>query len=164
MPGMPIVKKKSPPVDVILSSPVGDLGFSLSEGELRSIQFLPSTPARNPGLKKQLHSLFADLQAYFVNPRHRFKLALKPQGTDFQKAVWKALQAIPCGKTLTYQDLAVKLKTSPRAIGNACRRNPLPIFIPCHRVVSKSGLGGFCGKKEGKFMQVKKALLAWEQK
>ena len=107
--------------------------------------------------------VLAELKAYFANPRHRFKLALQPQGTPFQQAVWKALQAIPSGKTLTYQDLALKLKTSARAVGNACRKNPLPIFIPCHRVVAKSGLGGFCGEKDGRFMRVKKTLLEWEK-
>ncbi len=154
---------KANSVDVILPSPVGNLGFKLTEGKLTAIQFLPQTKALNPALKKELKPILAELKTYFANPHHRFKLALQPQGTIFQKAVWKALQAIPSGTTLTYQDLAIKLKTSARAVGNACRKNPLPIFIPCHRVVAKNGLGGFCGVKAGKLLRVKMALLELEK-
>lgn len=160
---MSLSRNKADQVDVILPSPVGPLGFKLSEGKLTSLQFLPRAKALNPSLEKELKPILAELKAYFVNPRHRFKLTLQPQGTPFQQAVWKALRAIPSGKTMTYQELALKLKTSARAVGNACRRNPFPIFIPCHRVVAKSSLGGFCGERDGKFMRVKKALLEWEK-
>ena len=159
---MSLSKHKSQSFDVVIPSPVGKLGLRLTERKLSSIHFLADSKAKNPSLEKELKPILAELQAYFANPRHRFKLSLQPQGTEFQKAVWKALQNIPSGETRTYQELAQKLKTSPRAVGNACRRNPLPIFIPCHRVVAKNGLGGFCGKNEGKFMQVKIALLEFE--
>jgi len=155
-------KNKLQEVDVIIPSPVGNLGFCLIEEKLATIQFLPSSKARNPALKKRLEPILAELSAYFRDPRHRFNLALQPSGTRFQKTVWKMMQEIPSGKTVTYLDLAQRLNTSPRAIGQACRQNPLPILIPCHRVVSKMGLGGFSGEKEGKFMKIKQDLLQHE--
>ncbi len=154
---------KQKPSDVILPFPIGNLGFSLKDGKLYSIHYLPLGKAHNPQLKKELDPIITELNAYFADPRYRFTLKLQPQGTPFQKSVWKALQAIPCGETRTYQEIAQKLKTSPRAVGNACRTNPFPIFIPCHRVVAKKGLGGFCGTSNGKWLQVKKALLALEK-
>ena len=87
----------------------------------------------------------------------------KLKGTDFQKRVWAELLKIPPGKTVTYSDLAKKLHSHPRAIGQACKANPLPITIPCHRVVGKNNLGGYFGKTRGKLLERKKALLALEQ-
>lgn len=84
------------------------------------------------------------------------------EATDFQKRVLTTLQNIPYGETRTYGELASALQTSPRAIGNACRRNPLPLLIPCHRVVSQSGLGGFSGQTNGTMIEVKQYLLTRE--
>lgn len=84
-------------------------------------------------------------------------------GTVFQKRVWRALLQIPCGTTLTYSDLAKKLKSHPRAIGQACRTNPLPLIIPCHRVVAKNSLGGYSGATSGKKLAFKRQLLEREK-
>ncbi len=91
-----------------------------------------------------------------------FQLPLQPSGTDFQRRVWQALQQIPAGRVKTYGQLAAELGSSPRAVGNACRRNPIPLFIPCHRVVSANGLGGFAGDVEGEKIRLKSQLLAHE--
>lgn len=85
------------------------------------------------------------------------------KGTEFQKRVWRALCAIPPGTTKTYGELAKQLNTSPRAIGNACRKNPLPIIIPCHRVVAKNSLGGYAGARIGNLLEIKKWLLRYEK-
>ncbi|TAM44799.1 MAG: MGMT family protein, partial [Gammaproteobacteria bacterium] len=77
--------------------------------------------------------------------------------------VWNALQRIPAGKVLSYGDLARKLKTGPRAVGNACRANPIPVVVPCHRVVASNGKGGFMGKTGGKALVIKDWLLAHER-
>lgn len=82
--------------------------------------------------------------------------------TDFQKRVYTALCHIPFGKTQTYLDIAKELKSAPRAIGQACKRNPLPFIIPCHRVLAKHHLGGYAGACDGFFMNVKTALLKHE--
>lgn len=78
-------------------------------------------------------------------------LRLRPEGTAFQRRVWEALRAIPCGKTTTYAALAAQLDTSPRAVGAAVGRNPISILIPCHRVLGAGGaLTGYAGGLEAK--------------
>jgi len=84
------------------------------------------------------------------------------QGTDFQRRVWRALSKIPYAEVKTYGQLAKELQTSARAIGNACRQNPLPIIIPCHRIVASHGIGGFAGKTTGSHIDAKRWLLAHE--
>jgi methylated-DNA-[protein]-cysteine S-methyltransferase len=87
----------------------------------------------------------AEIEAFFAGDREGFDLPLAPQGTAFQRRVWRELAAIPKGRVLTYGELAVRLASSPRAIGGACGANPIPIIIPCHRVLARGGLGGYSG-------------------
>ena len=87
---------------------------------------------------------------------------LAPQGTEFQRRVWDALLEIPPGQTRTYGELARDLRSSPRAVGGACRRNPIPLLIPCHRVVAANGVGGFAGQTSGRWMDIKRWLLSHE--
>lgn len=101
-----------------------------------------------------------ELSAYYLNPNHRFQLPLKPQGSSHQQKVLNALLVIPVGRTLTYGELSSKIQSSPRAVGQACRRNPLALFIPCHRVVGKNDLGGYMGDPNA--VSYKKSLLAHE--
>jgi len=89
-----------------------------------------------------------------------FDLPLKPRGTEFQESVWRVITKIPFGKTRSYGSLAQELGTAARAVGAAAGKNPLPIFIPCHRVVGKQGaLGGFSG---GDGVATKRQLLRLE--
>lgn len=100
------------------------------------------------------------LLAYFAGERRDFDLPLDPAGTDFQRAVWEALRAIPYGGTRTYGEIAAAVgrPKAVRAVGQANHVNPLPIFIPCHRVVGKGGaLTGYAGG-----LYLKRALLALE--
>ena len=100
------------------------------------------------------------LLAYFAGERRGFDLPLDPAGTDFQRAVWEALRAIPYGGTRTYGEIAAAVgrPKAVRAVGQANHVNPLPIFIPCHRVVGKGGaLTGYAGG-----LDLKRALLALE--
>ena len=83
-------------------------------------------------------------------------------GTTFQQRVWRALCEIPVGETRTYGELAKLLNSAPRAVGQACRRNPLPILVPCHRVVSAQGIGGYDGAEAGVELQRKRWLLRHE--
>jgi len=87
---------------------------------------------------------------------------LAPGGTLFQQRVWMALRQIPPGERFTYGELAKRLGTSPRAVGGACRANPIPLLIPCHRVVAAHGLGGFAGETEGHWLRIKRWLLEHE--
>jgi methylated-DNA-[protein]-cysteine S-methyltransferase len=87
-----------------------------------------------------------ELSAYFTDPRHELNLPTAVKGTVFQHKVWRAIHAIPSGETRSYGELARDLSTSPRAIGGACRANPIPLLIPCHRVIAADGgTGGFLG-------------------
>ena len=106
------------------------------------------TPSKN-NEKAQLTTIIAqELANYFHNPHHRFQLPLKPHGTIYQQRVWNALLVIPVGRTLTYGELAKTLQSSPRAIGQACKTNPLALFIPCHRIVGKNDQGGYMGRTD----------------
>lgn len=101
-----------------------------------------------------------NLEAYKLNPQHRFDLPLQLKGTTYQERVWCALKAIPAGRTTTYGTLATQLHTSPRAIGQACKKNPIALFIPCHRVVAQKSLGGFMGSQQA--LHYKRDLLHHE--
>ncbi|MFD2110335.1 methylated-DNA--[protein]-cysteine S-methyltransferase [Thiorhodococcus fuscus] len=102
------------------------------------------------------------LEAYFTCSETRFDFPLALAGTPYQRRVWSALQAIPVGETRTYGDLAHELGSAARAVGQACRSNPCPIVVPCHRVVAKQGLGGFAGDTSGRRLEVKRWLLRHE--
>ncbi len=102
------------------------------------------------------------LKQYFAGERRTFDIPLKPIGTNFQLSVWNELKKIPYGETISYQQLAERVgdKKKSRAVGNANGKNPIPIIIPCHRVIRKSGdLGGFGGG-----IKIKRKLLELEQK
>lgn len=102
------------------------------------------------------------LHHYFESPGWRFDLPLAPRGSPFELGVWAALGDIAPGETRTYGELAAMLASSARAVGGACRRNPLPIVVPCHRVVAARGIGGFMGARTGSALAIKQWLLAHE--
>jgi methylated-DNA-[protein]-cysteine S-methyltransferase len=118
-------------------------------------QLKPATTSSGKQIARQLGN-------YFNNPQSRFSLPFELLGTDFQMRVWNALTQIPPGKTLTYGELAARLGSGARAVGNACRNNPVSIIVPCHRVVSISGIGGYSGKTDGREINRKKWLLSHE--
>ncbi|HEV2550412.1 MAG TPA: methylated-DNA--[protein]-cysteine S-methyltransferase [Stellaceae bacterium] len=99
------------------------------------------------------------LGEYFAGTRRTFDLPLAPAGEAFDQRVWELMAAIPYGETQRYGELAQRLDAEAQAIGEACGRNPLPIFIPCHRVVAHNGLGGYSG---GKGIETKRRLLVLE--
>ncbi|MCW8887788.1 MAG: methylated-DNA--[protein]-cysteine S-methyltransferase [Gammaproteobacteria bacterium] len=90
-------------------------------------------------------------------------LPLKLAGTDYQQKVWTALRQIPTGESQSYGALSNRLKSSPRAVASACRANPTVLVVPCHRVISKSGIGGFMGVTEGEPIDIKRWLLEHER-
>ena len=103
------------------------------------------------------------LSAYFDNPDLHFDIPLKLNGTAHQTRVWQAMCAIPRGETRSYGELAKELQSCAQAVGQACGANPIPIIIPCHRVVGKAGLGGFMHHSGGRALDIKRWLLAHEQ-
>ena len=156
--------------DEFIVSPVGFLGVKFDHAQLSTLTFLgkelptdivAKTSKDNENISKEVRSMLDD---YFNDPRSTKQPAKVLTGTTFQKNVWHILSTIKPGQTRTYGDIARQLGSSPRAVGNACRRNPVPIFIPCHRVVSASGRGGFMGHTTGEPVEIKEWLLAHEQK
>lgn len=106
--------------------------------------------------------LVRQIQAYCQRPDFRFSLQTAPAGTAFQHRVWRLIASIPSGCTRTYSALARDLESSPRAVGGACRANPYPLLVPCHRVVAVDGLGGFAGDTRGTLLAFKRRLLLHE--
>lgn len=102
------------------------------------------------------------LEAYLDDPHRPFDLPLQLAGTDFQWRIWAALQELPTGQTNTYGGLARQLGSGAQAVGQACRRNPVPIVVPCHRILSQSGVGGYGGEVAGEKLRIKQAFLSHE--
>lgn len=151
------------PYDAILPAPMCSLGVHFTGDALTRLDFLVADARPPTALDSRTRQLARELEAYWDNPAHPFDLLFVPQGSPFQLRVWHALLGIPAGKWTTYGALAEQLGTAPRAVGQACGSNPLPILIPCHRVVAASGLGGFMHSAAGAPLGVKTWLLAHEQ-
>ncbi|OGO95498.1 MAG: hypothetical protein A3F41_02200 [Coxiella sp. RIFCSPHIGHO2_12_FULL_44_14] len=148
----------------VIPSPVGRLGIISLDHHLMHIHFVPKSCHYLSPQTEVAHVATQQLFAYFTHPADAFDLPLSLSSvSEFQQQVCKALQRIPIGNTLTYRELADRLKTSARAIGQACRRNPFPIVIPCHRIVAQQGLGGYHGASQGPMATVKRWLLRHEQ-
>ncbi|MEC9282994.1 MAG: methylated-DNA--[protein]-cysteine S-methyltransferase [Bdellovibrionota bacterium] len=150
-----------------VTSPIGDLyilsedeylcGISWDQSFFEKVENKKSTSSPK---KQILLEAKRQLQEYFSGARESFELPLSPRGTEFQSKVWKQLQKIPYGKTKSYGEIAVKIKNpkAMRAVGMANRCNPIPIIIPCHRVIGSNGkLTGFAGG-----LDLKKKLLDFE--
>lgn len=147
--------------DLILTAPFGSLGVILEGGMLASVAFMPPTPCRAPQTALGA-AVVAQLQRYLSDPAFRFDLPLAQRGTAFQRRVWQAIAAIPTGSKRSYGEIAVDLGVPARAVGQACGDNPLPIVIPCHRVIGATGLGGFAHASRGFTITVKRWLLEHE--
>ena len=152
-----------PEYDLVMDSPIGRLAAIFDGLQLVALDF---TDKRSPLVTARTapaSALQVRIEAYFRDARTVFELPLSLQGTAFQRRVWEALGNIPCGQPVTYGQLARQLKTSARAIGGACRANPVPLVVPCHRVVAAAGVGGFAGQTAGRKLAIKQWLLAHEQ-
>lgn len=146
----------------IIKAPLGLMGLRMIGDAVSALDYLPATASELLPVNAATERVVSQLQAYFADSRFCFSIPLAITGTAFQQQVWAALQAIPPGTTLTYGELGKQLNTAARAIGNACRNNPVPILIPCHRVVSRQGLGGYAGAITGDPLAIKRWLLQHE--
>ena len=153
----------NPPFDAILDFAPCRIGARFIGEALTGLNYLPGgTPlTRNPDQRAK--HLENELERYMQHPGHKFDLLFVPTGTPFQLRIWHALLAIPAGKVLSYGALATQLQTAPRSVGQACGSNPLPLVIPCHRVVSATGLGGFMHEARGAALDIKAWLLEHEK-
>lgn len=148
----------------VIASPVGFLALAENAGVLTRIEFLGERSDALAPASALLREAAAQLAAYFADPLFRFDLPMRADGTEFRKKVWAGIATIACGEVMAYADLARLVGSAPRAVGGACGANPLPVIIPCHRVVARQGLGGFNARKDGvDWLPVKRWLLAHEQ-
>lgn len=140
------------------------MGVIIENNRVAKLDYLPSGATLIHPQSLVARQVATEIRQYFCDPQFKFNLEILLQGTVLQKKIWHELQKIPVGTTKTYGELARKLGTGPRVVGNACGRNPVPIIIPCHRVVAASSLGGYCGGKDSeRFMEIKKLLLKHEK-
>lgn len=148
--------------DAVLATPFGKLGIRTEADALAEISFLPDGVRPRAPVTVLAARANAQVERYLRDPDFRFRLPLQPVGTPFQRRVWDAIAAIPRGRTRRYGDIARDLGSAPRAVGQACGGNPYPLVIPCHRVVSASGVGGFAHAEDGYLLRIKRWLLAHE--
>lgn len=125
-----------------MHSPIGDLTISCENGAIVALDW---GWARDQAANELLDEARTQLEAYFDGARQAFDLPLAPAGTDFQTRVWRLMEAISYGNTRTYGAMAKDLASSARAVGMACGANPIPVIIPCHRVLAADGMGGYSG-------------------
>jgi len=125
-------------------SPIGDLTLFEEDGKLISLDWGAVEGGEETPL---LLEAARQLDAYFDGTLKEFTLPLDPAGTAFQKKVWAAMEKIPYGAVRRYGDVAEELASGPRAVGGACGKNPIPVIIPCHRIIASDGtLGGYSGQ------------------
>lgn len=129
----------------VLGSPVGHIQVTESDGAITELTWTdaaatpPSTPILRDAAKQ--------LSEYFAGRLTAFALPLAPEGTEHQQKVWTAMTRIPSGASRTYGDLAHEIGSSARAVGTACGKNPIPIIVPCHRILAAGGgIGGYSGR------------------
>ena len=104
----------------------------------------------------------AEITRYFDNSGYVMQLPFRLSGTAYQQKVFQCISQIPPGEVMTYGEVARRINSAPRAVGGACRENPLPLLVPCHRVVAQAGLGGFMGSNKRHRLDIKRWLLRHE--
>ncbi|HUT40355.1 MAG TPA: methylated-DNA--[protein]-cysteine S-methyltransferase [Gammaproteobacteria bacterium] len=157
-----IIRNPDPDYALVLASPLGPLGICLEHSAVTCIDYLPASRQPVDGSSAGARRVARALERYFADGSRPFGLPVQLGGTDFQQRVWQALCDIPPGQTRTYGELARQLGSGARAVGNACRHNPVPVVVPCHRVVSSSGPGGYGGHMSGPPLRRKRWLLEHE--
>ncbi|OYY92329.1 MAG: hypothetical protein B7Y41_16425 [Hydrogenophilales bacterium 28-61-23] len=147
----------------VLPAPFGAMGVRIQQDALVGLDFLPpGTPCRTSSTAL-INLVTSQLAAYYANAAHRFDLPIAPVGTPYRLRVWQALSQIPAGQTRSYGEIAHALASGPRAVGQAVGDNPIPIIIPCHRVIAAGGgLGGFMHSRTGYSQDIKRWLLKHE--
>lgn len=147
--------------EAIIPAPFGAVGIQAQDDFLTGISLVPEALPEKRSTQPFVQQVAEQIRAYLHDPATPLQIPYAVKGTPFQKRVWQAIAAIPPGQTLSYGELARRVGSGPRAVANVCGANQVPLFIPCHRVVSKSGIGGFMqGNENG--LKVKRWLLAHE--
>lgn len=148
--------------DAVIGFPAMRVGVRVRAGCIAEISFLPPQGEAVAPRNALAERAARQIERYREDPAARFDVPLLIEGTPFQRRVWQALCAIPCGRTLAYGDLARQVDGEARAVGQACGDNRLPIVIPCHRAVAADGIGGFAHSTGGYLLEAKRWLLLHE--
>jgi len=148
----------------ILALPFGPLGVRTEAGAITELCYLPPHFEAKAPQDATAELAAWQLEKYCEDADFKFALPLKRAGTEFQHKVWEAISSIPRGSVRTYGELARHIGSAPRAVGQACGANWFPVVVPCHRVTSSTGLGGFANSDDpnGYLLGVKRWLLAHE--
>ena len=146
----------------VVAAPFGAIRLRVADGALVGLELSARALKARADRDPLLREVCAQLRAYFKSAAHPFDLPLDARGTDYQQRVWRALRRIRRGAPVSYGALARRLHSSPRAIGGACRANPIALIVPCHRVVASGGPGGFMGATAGPALTIKRWLLEHE--
>lgn len=145
-------------------TPIGKLGIAEHAGKITDVYFADETIPQGFDIAETalINEAFLQMNAYFTGQLTKFTLPLAPRGTAFQQSVWQALRAVPHASTASYKDIAFAIGNpkAVRAVGQANNKNPIPIFIPCHRIIGSNGkMVGYSGG-----LEIKAFLLALERR
>ncbi len=152
-------------------TPFAVLGIVSDGAQITSVRYLPRSTAPVAPRDRLAERVCREIECYLADPEYCFTVPYRLEGTPFQQRVWREIEKL-CGKssekncsikTITYGDMAQRLRSGPRAVGGACGANPIPLIVPCHRVLAAGGgLGGFMGGKDPFPLSVKRWLLRHE--
>lgn len=149
--------------EAVVDSPVGKLVINTDNDALISLNFVSDDTPLQPPATPLTREIARQLHGYFTDAMWQFTLPLAASGTQFQHRVWKLMAAIEPGNTRSYGEMAGDLGSAARAVGGACRANPILVIVPCHRVIAAGGgLGGFSGAVDGAPLARKQWLLDHE--
>ena len=157
------VRNKTKRYTFLVDSPIGRLGVVTDKHRLCSLDFVRPSASLVKPVEAFDVEVARQLKAYFHDPHFKFSLPLCDAASDFQQRLRKQLLKIKPGRHETYGSMARHLASAPRAVGAALRANPVPLVVPCHRVVGANDTGGFSGKRHGRLPAIKRWLLDHEK-
>lgn len=144
-------------------TPFAVLAIATADGQVTEIRYLPRHIAVRAPHDRVAERACREIERYLDDPQHHFAVPYRLHGTPFQHRVWREIEKLFPLKTITYGVMAARLRSSARAVGGACGANPVPLVVPCHRVLAAGGrLGGFMGGRENFPLTVKRWLLRHE--
>ena len=150
------------PAETRYAAPFAVLGITTSGGLVTGVRYLPRQVAATAPHDRAAERACREIERYLADPAYHFDLPYALEGTPFQRRVWREIEKLFPLKTITYGGIAQRLGSAARAVGGACGANPVPLFVPCHRVLAAAGLGGFMGGKDDFPLSIKRWLLRHE--
>ena len=143
-------------------TPFAVLGIATDGEAVISLRYLPRTTLPVAPHDRVAELACREIERYLDDPAYCFDVPYRLVGTVFQRRVWREIAKLFPIKTINYGDIARRLKSAPRPVGGACGANPVPLIVPCHRVLAANGLGGFMGGKKSFPLGIKRWLLRHE--